>query len=301
MISSAGIRNVTIPICPSEESWFVTNNSIDLDGVDSDDDSVPDWWENKWGYDPFEWDDHGQLDPDDDALTNIEECYTDEFGSNPFEKDVFLEIDWMKCLDNKSNKPSWEMLQEIVDDFSNHNIALHIDIGNLGGGEELPTECDQSATYTGLHELYWQYFLNNDIRNPRKGIFRYGIVCSYCPDLNYPFIGWDELDSFAISAEWLNQEIRYFTRQQLIVGGVAHHIGHTLGLIVDKYEGIDNVDTLRLFSLQWIEHYPYKSCMNYWFKFRLVTFSDGSQGPGDFNDWEHMDFHFFKDSSFKKF
>jgi hypothetical protein len=299
MITSAGNRNLNIPICPCEESWFVSNNSIDLDGVDTDDDFVPDWWERKWGYDPNTWDDHAQLDPDDDALTNIDECYTDEYGSNPFKKDVFLEIDWMQCTDNRSNKPSLDLLQEIVDDFSHHDINLHIDIGLLGGGEEILHQCDQSAVYTGLHELYWQYFLHDDIRNPRKGIFRYGIVCSYCPDLNFPFMGWDELDSFAISAEWLHQEIRYYSRQQLIVGGIAHHLGHTLGLIADKYNGIDNVDTLRLFSYQWIKHYSYRSCMNYWYKFRLLTFSDGSQGSGDFNDWENMDFHFFKDSSFK--
>jgi hypothetical protein len=154
--------------------------------------------------------------------------------------------------------------------------------------------------YTGLHEIYWQYFLKNDTQNPRKGIFHYGLICRFCPDLNFPFIGWDDLDSFAISVEWLQQEHQFYDRQQLIVGGIAHHLGHTLGLIVDDHGGIDNVDTLRVFSSQWFKYRSYVSCMNYWYKFRLYTYSDGTHGLGDFNDWEDMDLHFFKDSSFKR-
>jgi len=71
---------------------------IELSGTDSDGDGVPNWWEDKWGYDPYSWDDHKHLDPDEDGLNNIEECYTDVWDSNPFHKDVFLEFDWVKTI-----------------------------------------------------------------------------------------------------------------------------------------------------------------------------------------------------------
>ena len=62
---------------------------------DTDSDKVPDWWELQYGYDPYTWNDHGSLDPDLDGLTNDEECYTSQWGSDPFSKDIFVEIDWM--------------------------------------------------------------------------------------------------------------------------------------------------------------------------------------------------------------
>ena len=40
---------------------------------DVDEDGIPDWWEEKWGYSPFIWDYHANLDPDNDALNNFEE------------------------------------------------------------------------------------------------------------------------------------------------------------------------------------------------------------------------------------
>ena len=285
--------------CLVEDNIDNTGKKINLPGNDSDEDNVPDWWEIKWGYNPYSWDDHENLDPDNDALNNIEECYTDQWNSSPFYKDIFLEIDWMKGQDSKdTNKPSSELLDEIVDMFKEQGINFHYDIGNLGGGEEIPI-CNDTYSFYKLRDMYWKYFLNNNLTNPRKSIFHYGIVCDYCFDLNFPFIGWNDMDSFAISGEWLKDNNKFISKDKLIVGASIHHLGHSLGLIADAYNGIDNSGTLHILSKQWMKYRNYKSCMNYYYKYKIFNFSDGTNGIGDFDDWENLDFSFFKNSSFQ--
>ena len=268
------------------------SNDTDLDGV-------PDWWETKWGYDPYVWEDHTALDPDGDALNNLEECYTDAYGSAPYQKDIFLEIDWMQSEDPTCiNKPDLQLVTEATQVFLQHNISLHIDIGEYDGGEEIPYQANLS--FSDLVDLYWRYFLHHDLDNPRKGIFRYGIICDEGPDVNFPFIGWDHLDSFLISAQQLSEQFPWVSRRQIILKASIHHLGHTLGLLADLHGGIDNIGTLRPFSLHWLLYRNYKSCMNYWYKYRTFSYSDGTHGYGDFDDYGHLDYGFFKNTQFDK-
>jgi len=282
-----------------KKEMVIFERKIEFSDKDSDLDGAPDWWEEKWSYNPNSWDDHSNLDPDEDALSNIEECYTDQYGSSPYYKDIFLEIDWMGSKDhNQSNKPSSELLKDLIEIFENQSIKLHVDTGELGGGEEIPY-CDLQFSFCRLRDLYWNYFLNNNLNNPRKGIFRYGVICKYCPDLNFPFIAWDQLDTFAISAEWTKETNPYFSIDRLIVGAIAHHLGHTLGLLADNYDGIDNYEAGKTFSIQWWKFRNYKSCLNYYWKYKIFSFSDGTHGKGDFDDWSSLDFSFFKNSHFE--
>ena len=39
--------------------------------------------------------------------------------------------------------------------------------------------------------------------------------------------------------------------------------------------------------------------MNYYWKYKIFSFSDGSHGRGDFDDWSAIDFSFFKNSHFE--
>jgi hypothetical protein len=197
-----------------------------------------------------------------------------------------------------SNKPSQDLIKDLIDSFDNQNIKLHIDLGNLGGGEELEDICTPFLSFPKLTDIYFDNFLNNDLLNPRKGIFHYGIICNHCPDLNFPFYGWDNFDSFAVSAEWLNDENPLKNKSELIVGAIIHHLGHSLKLHADIFEGIDNIGTINPFSSQWWMYNNYISCMNYRYKYKIFSFSNGLNGEGDFNDWLNIDFSFFKDSSF---
>ena len=270
---------------------------IELPGEDTDHDNIPDWWEEKWNYNPETWDDHEHLDPDGDGLNNIEECYTDQWDSDPFQKDVFLEVDWVQAQDPEvTNKPPETYLIFMKAVFQLRGIHLHVDIGNLGGGEELVIS--QEFTYADLRDIYWDFFLHNDLNNPRKGIFHYCFVCDYGPGGGFAFFGWDHLDSFEIAAQRLQNRYDEYTRGQLIVGGTIHELGHTLSLTVDDHGGNDNAIALQPFTLQWWKYRNYKSCMNYRYTYQIIDFSDGTHGRGDFNDWDHLDFSFFKKTHF---
>ena len=51
---------------------------------DSDGDGIPDWWEIRWGLNPFDPADAAQ-DPDGDGLTNLQEY---QRGTDPFDPDT---------------------------------------------------------------------------------------------------------------------------------------------------------------------------------------------------------------------
>ena len=275
---------------------------IELQGDDTDNDLVPDWWEEKWGYDPFFWNDHENLDPDFDGLNNIEECYTDQWNSSPIKKDIFIEYDWIESANSNtsSNKPSVKFSNQLIKVFSNHNITLHLDYGNLGGGEMIPLVSEFSMS--DLRDMYWDYFLHNDLNNPRKGIFHWCLISDYGPYPGLPgfaVVGWDHLDSFEISAQRINDVHRFKTKGYIIASITMHELGHNLGLVVDDHIGIDNNIANIPFLLQAFKIIRYKSCMNYMYTYSILDYSDGSRGINDFDDWGNIDFTFFKNTHFE--
>jgi len=264
---------------------------------DTDGDGAPDWWELKWGYNPAVWDDHQHLDPDNDSLNNIEECYMDQFGSNPFKKDVFLEFDWIKTMNvNVTNKPQTKEITQMIDAFAKHNITLHVDTGNLGGGEEIPSR--SFVSYADLINLYWDYFLHNNLNNPRQRIFHYGLICDYTEGPGFAVVGWDNLNSFVIGVQFLAEKYPHYRREWLAMTSAMHETGHTFGLIATKHTGIDNQMTMKPIYKEFWLYCKYKSLLNYVYTFAMMDFSDGSHGRGDFNDWGNLDFSFFKNTNF---
>ena len=275
---------------------------IELLGNDTDNDLVPDWWEKKWGYDPESWDDHKNLDPDYDGLNNIEECYTDQWQSNPFHRDIFIEYDWIESgTSNKSsNKPSEKYNKQLIKVFSDHDITLHPDNGSLGGGEMIPLISEFSMA--DLRDMYWDYFLHNDLNNPRKGIFHWCLVSDYGPYPGLPgfaVVGWDHLDSFEISAQRLDENHPLKNKGYIIASITMHELGHNLGLVVDDFLGIDNNVAKLPFALEVLKIRRYKSCMNYLYTYWILDYSDGSRGRNDFDDWSNIDFAFFKNTHFE--
>ena len=185
----------------------------------------------------------------------------------------------------------------MISAFDKHNISLHVDDGCFGGGEEILQI--NNFSFSDLSDLYWIYFLHNNLSNPRKNIFHYCLVCDYGPASGFAFFGWNSLDSFLISAQILqNNQPPYFSRDRLIIGGSIHELGHTLGLFVDDHGGNDNRIATWPFTYQWWKYLSYRSCMNYWYTYKIINFSEGSKGKNDFNDWQNMDLNFFKETSF---
>ncbi len=272
---------------------------IEIGGNDTDNDGIPDWWEEKYnGSDPNVWEDHINIDNDGDGLNNFEECYAYEYGADPNKKDIFLEFDWTKSkAQGASNIIPNKYIEEMKKRFEEHDITLHVDIGNLDGGEEIPYIRD--FDFAQLTDIYWDYFLHNDLENPRKNIFHYGLICDKGPASGFAFIGWGHLNGFCISADSLSGSTKIIPRGKLIATGSMHELGHTLGLIVDDYPAIDNHATVKPLNKEFWKYRNYKSCMSYRYTYFILDYSDGNNGREDFNDWGNLEFDFFKNTHFE--
>ena len=215
-----------------------------------------------------------------------------------FQKDIFLELDHtLSKTENANNIIPEEFITEMKQRFMEHDIHLHVDQGELGGGEEIPyvTNFDFST----LVDLYWDYFIHNDLNNPRKHIFHYGLICDQGPGNGFAFIGWAHLNSFCISADELATKQPSIERGWLITCGSMHETGHTLGLLPDDFGGNDNHAAINpKYSDFWI-YRNYKSIMNYRYTYSILDYSDGDNGNIDYNDWQGMEFDFFKNTHFE--
>ena len=117
-----------------------------MDQEDSDNDGIPFWWEDKYGFNPLKWDNHS-IDYDKDGLTDLQEYYMTKNLSDPFAKDIFLEIDYMHDY-----KPSNESVEMLCNAFAAHNITIHVFID-----DEIPMK-------------EWKNIIIEDIKNIREYI-----------------------------------------------------------------------------------------------------------------------------------
>ncbi len=254
-------------------------------GKDYDNDGIPIEWEDKWGYSDFVAENHS-IDYDGDGLNDYEEYYMANMLSDPFAKDIFIEIDYM---------PKYEMYEESIqmlyDAFTEHNIIMHIDVD-----EELPYM--ERVYYRNAVDFYWDYFLHGNLSNPRHGIFHYFILVPYGSSKRggHAFVGWDNCDSVLLACQYINDWRVGEARKVAYASLLMHELGHNLGLWDNTFGGIDNESC----NMPWLKGYwkyaNYKSCMNYRYAFQLVDYSDGSHGRNDFDDWSNINLSFFKDS-----
>jgi hypothetical protein len=298
----------------SETEIFQTDPTVDDRGRDDDNDSVPIEWEYKWGqsivwdyntfeykyfqwYDPFNWEDHKNIDSDYDGLSNYEEFITSKWGSDPFRKDLFVELDIMEEGPNGEISEFPQESKELLNTaFNRQNIVLYLDDGCFGGGEPIPF--DDSSTMDEIRDIYWNYFLHQDEENWRFGIFHYGLLI-YNAEHHHGF-GFSGrikpvIDSFQISALGMETKSNYpfFNRETVYASAYMHELGHTLGIYHGNTQGCDNPKGDILGS-EWLKWRPYKSVMNYGYMYRIVDFSDGSRGKNDFDDWNRIDLTYFQ-------
>ena len=299
----------------TEVNVYETDPEIDNRGEDADEDGVPIEWEHKWGhfmyeswrddfiehfwfYDPFTWEGHKNLDPDNDGLSNYEEYLTSQWGSDPFRKDLFVEMDQMKAGPNGEPasifpENSKELLRTA---YNKQNIVYHLDDGSWedSGAEMIPFDEETIMNWgSGANELgsiYNNYFLHNDEDNWRRGVFHYGVVVYQCSAANGNAFGnnryqisFKGLTEDKSSLPWLDNDI-------VFASAYMHECGHTLGII---NPGVDNQNGKYPWQLEWWKWLPYKSVMNYGYMFRMVDYSDGSRGMNDFDDWDDLDLTYF--------
>jgi len=287
----------------TEVNILGTDPRVDDSQLDPDKDGVPTTWEWRWGYEPFIWDDHINLDPDIDGLENIEEYKMENWFADPFSQDIYVEIDGME----RGNIFDWkhvfyeESSQIIIERFCEHGINVYIDNGwpsNLpnGGGEMVPF-VEVTSWELGMMLGYY----NHHFPDERKGIFRYLLICN-----DAKFSGNTVFNRYDTIAIGTSKKITHRTRlsfmprtHRLVLASTAmHELGHTLGILPYTIEGCDNYSIYNLKTKrEYLEEWgDYVSVMNYLYTYnkKLVDYSDGSNGLNDQNDWDNLYLPFFE-------
>lgn len=301
----------------TEVNEFGTDPETDDTGLDEDEDGIPIEWEYRWGhylqynwyndtwehvwfYHPFEWDDHANLDPDNDGLTNMEEYLTSQWGSDPFRKDLFVELDQMEADPNgekESLLPNGSK-NLIRDAFNRQNVVFHLDDGSWAdsGSEMIPFDIEgENTTWEELNEIYQEYFLHGDPDNWRRGVFHYGLVVYNASFPGFCF----KNNAFQISRKGMEKKTRNpfcGSRDVIYASAYMHELGHTLGL---TFLGGHSKKAYYPWQPLWWKYRPYKSVMNYGYMYgiiyNLVDYSDGSRGKNDFDDWGNLDLNYFQE------
>jgi hypothetical protein len=290
----------------TERYMYGTDPQINNTGDDADADMLPIEWEHKWMYNPLMPDNHTRLDPDADSLTNIEEYRISAWDSDPYRRDLFLELDIMgEGPQGQNSSVPVRVKERLKSAFDQHNIVLHLDDGCMGGGETLPFDTD-TFRYE-LRTIYAWYFLHNDSENWRRSVFHYGIVVfhqhvaagiAYVGD--HPWLYWHTqgINTFVISAESMQKTAQKTAKPVDFIFACAmmHETGHTFGIDFLFPAGCDNVRTTHPLSIAYWLFANYRSCMNYRYVYSILDYSDGSHGLFDNDDWSALNFAFFEKS-----
>jgi hypothetical protein len=300
----------------TEVNILGTDPTVDDSKLDPDGDGIPTAWEWKWGYDPFTWDDHENLDPDLDGLSNIEEYQMAKWFADPYIQDIYYEVDYMGSggLFDPPHPLFEESKQGLIERFSEHNIKLFIDDGwpdgpENGGGQELPHIAKISQDSGMMLQFYDHYFPDE-----RKGIFRY-LVIGHGGGFQHPSKNnvYDTTQIAYISARFKPLQMAF----NFILGGavptargkrvqlgslILHEMAHSCSIDADNchFGGIDNISmgTYLFPNKNYVKTWgQYHSVLNYLYTNNPKTFdlSDGQNGPPyDQNDWGYMFVGYFQ-------
>lgn len=305
MYQSADLDRDYIPYWV-EVNVLGTDPYVDDSKLDPDNDKIPTFWEWRWGYDPFVWNDHENLDPDIDGIENIEEYHMSKYFANPYQPDMYIETDGMekKGFLDVEHTFHTESQQMIIERFAQHGIWVYIDDGWIGastygngGGQKLPfIESIDENTGGQICGFYKHYFSDD-----RKGIFRYVIIankqgwCTPCEGNAYDTI----LAGNGLEVS-LKKRLVFSPRYMrvTVAKGVLHELGHSIGLMPWGFYGNDIKPPVPVrYPTELTEEeyenylYDYYSILNYYYIWRdrkLFDYSDGSNGEYDQNDWYYI-------------
>jgi hypothetical protein len=289
-----------------ETNVYGTDPEINNKGDDADFDGIPIEWEHRFGFNPFIWDDHENFDPDDDSLNNTEEFLTSVYGSDPYRRDIFLELDFMDGgPDNINNSVSNRAYELVKRPFNRRDIVFHIDSGQIYGGDIIPF--DDYVTNDESVNITEEFYMKDESEAWRRGVFHYGIICYFSKPAGYAFRG-DMYPSmgygpgtncFIFGSNLIRvfeeEKIFYTTdREFLYASNIMHEIGHNFGFRFGSPFGVDNFGGSNPWRINFWLFANYKSCMNYRYVYKILDYSDGSHGKRDHDDWEHIDLSYFE-------
>lgn len=292
-----------------------TDPSVDDTYQDSDNDGIPTAWEWKWGFNPLMWDDHAAIDLSNDGLSNVDKYNLRKWGANPYRRDIYVEVDFMKGrsgLLSRDHVFHEESKQMVMDKFAEQDITLHVDDGIMGGGGEyLDFHAEYISQEGGIGSYYYKYHFADD----RKGVFRYGVVVhsagwAHPQDYQLRYDVISVPDNFKFYRNVFHPIPALTPRLQRLAMACAfmHELGHTLGLRGLTNPGIDNTTQIGrgMEDVPFLQRYKmqqearkywenYESVMNYdKFGRYVLGYSDGTNGVNDVDDWGMLDFYFFK-------
>jgi len=266
---------------------MVNNSADDIDG-----DGIPFWWEWRFGYSPVTKDAHSTLDPDKDGITNDKEYMTRQWGSDPFAKDLFVELDQMSPSPTGETSIYPNDSKEILyTAYDRYNVRYHLDDGTMNGTCSEMIPFDNSTSWEDLDVIYNNYFLKyNGQPSWHPGVFHYGVLVYQDEDANGMMF---QHDAYQISSHGLEGKMSspFLNRTVVYASAYMHECGHTLGFFPIPGH---NPRSAFPWQLGWWINRPYKSCMNYGYMFYTVDYSDGSRPIHDYNDWGRIDFTYFQ-------
>lgn len=256
-----------------------TTALVDLEAteyaIDSDNDGLPDDWETE-GI----------------VLHDGTELALPDWGVNPNRPDVFLQLNWMEEYNGKSFAPSAEALQDIVDLFDGHGIALHID-----AGETYTNIPNYTEFHGGETVAYSQHYFVDQISGvrllkdiethlgDRSNAFRLGIIGDQIDRGDYT----TGVALVGDSAFFVANNDQLDSDEQLR-NAILHEFGHTLGL---RHNG--SADVTRKLPRTQATPAEYLSVMNYDHQFTHFNYSEkpytaeGPDGPIEVPaDWDAL-------------
>jgi hypothetical protein len=289
-----------------ETNVYKTDPKIDNTGQDIDKDGLPIEWEHRFGYNPLIWDDHSNIDPDQDSINNSEEYLTSlYFLSDPFRKDVFMEFDYMQNQDGTVDRVGDLGFEMAKNQYHKRDIVFHFDTGQIEGGDIIPF--DPKTSLSEALEIYNDYFMNNETDNWKRGVFHYNFYVYEQTPGGFAFSGdtWPYMGYFAgtnaiVIANTLIEKWhvrKRLSRDYIYASLIMHEMGHNFGIRFGEPLGCDNRGTTSPLRLSWYLWRNYKSVMNYRYTYSILDYSDGSHGWGDYDDWENIDLSFFEKPS----
>ena len=298
----------------TEVNILNTDETKDDVSKDADQDGIPLFWEWKWGYNPYKWDDHRHLDPDMDSITNDREYQLADYFADPYIENIYVEVDHMQAtgLADPAHVFYEESKQGLIERYAQHNIKAFFDDGwpnspMNGGGQSLP-HYEQLSQDSGMILQYY----NNYFPDERKGAFIYCLL-GHKGGYQHPAKGnvYDAISFWTTPFTPLSAKellIRYIGYGQLptprgirvaVAGSLLHELGHFAGLTNDYFEGVDNAGyNLGGATFDFLQGQEYRetwgqyhSVMNYAYIYRhnVLDYSDGSNGPPyDQDDWANF-------------
>ncbi len=186
------------------------------------------------------------IDPLSDEQT---EAIQDAFESEPSESVGPINVQFHVCHTEQADVSTFDDLVEYPSDVPIDEIAP----------DDIPDPTAEKRNVTGMG---FQYLLLSDGLDA-------GNVQGFAPSRLFMDVG--QINSFAVVDGRISSESGEM-RQAAVI---AHELGHTLGIGIDDYHGVDSIE---------VSADEYDSVMNYNHPMDEVTFSTGEP----FDDYEHM-------------